>query len=134
MLDVLSPFLSVAAIVISTWSVYWTWQTFHLVPKRDVVRKYAAYSWRISDDGNGNASRAEFFDVFNEARVVFAGDQEVIDLLENMLNRDCKPSDHDVLIRKMAKAAKLKTDHWTDRAFELVLVDNKDLNRIPKCD
>ena len=116
--------LSVIAIIVSCISVYWSYRTFHLLPKRATVQRYARSIWRISKNAPKETSQTEFNNALNEAKLVFGGNKDVMGSIATLASSLSQAEDHDKLIRLMAKAVGFKTKHWPDRHFENVFVSN----------
>ena len=85
-----------------------------LAVKRDVLRRFAGNRYVMGENGLGVQPNGEPFVALNEAFVVFAGDSEVIEALQNMhaeLGRPNRLVDNIVtLIKEMAAAADVSID------------------------
>ena len=79
--------------------------------KRDVLRRFVAYRYVLTNPMRQSGHFEEFFVALNEICVVFAGEQEVISALKKMRNEidknDQLYGNLINLLKAMAKAAKI---------------------------
>ena len=110
--------VAVISLVLSSYSVWQSRETFILQPKRDVLRRYMGHAHRITehnaDKGLSHLEGQEPFIVLNEARAVFADNEEVIGLLLVLSGSKKQSEIHVELMRAMGKAAGFDLSKWPD--------------------
>ncbi len=110
--------VAIISLGLSVYSIQQSSEFFILQPKRDVLRRYMGHVGRITeknaDKGFSHLDGKEPFIALNEARAVFADNEEIIDLLQRLSSSKKQSEIHVKLMRAMAKAAGFDLSEWSD--------------------
>ena len=111
----------IATITATSVAVYSIWQSrrfFMLQPKRDVLRRYMAHVDMITGNNAGKGfshlKGKEPFIALNEARAVFADNEKIIDLLQELPDSKNQSDILVKLMRAMGEAAGFDLSKWPD--------------------
>ena len=107
--------IAVTALALTSASFAFSWRTYVLQPRRDVLRRLVGYKGYISESEVEHVGLAynEFLVALNEAKVVFGNVPEVVQALENLRIGSSGPDDLIVnLVVTMAKASGYTTKRW----------------------
>ena len=109
--------VAIISLGLSVYSIQQSGEFFTLQSKRDVLRRYMGYAGRLTEKDTHNLFRyngKEPFIALNEARAVFADNEEIIDLLQELSGSKKQSEIHVKLMRAMGKAAGFDLSEWPD--------------------
>lgn len=108
---------SVVAVAIAAASLWWTWRSNVLAPKRDVLRRLLGSRHLLTDAMAQHRGPGEPYIALNEIAVAYFSDGNVVRALKRYF-AEKSVGNLKMLIREMAKAAHSSLDNFDDDFLE----------------
>ena len=98
----LSVTIAFGVLILAFLSLYWTRFVYETAPRRDVILRFFANLWRVSEEAKDDeVDNSEFFNAVNEAKLLFAKDENVIRTINQLASAE--PENHESLIKQLAE-------------------------------
>lgn len=94
--------IAFGTLILAFLSIYWSRLVYESTPRRDVICRFFANLWQVSEDATKDeVDKSEFLRAINEAKIVFARDKKVIQTIEQLSSAE--PENQESILEQLAE-------------------------------